>query len=307
MSEIDPNMTHRPTELDRADEIVEAALHELATSTKVDPAFATLLEAKLLAAAETMAQRAQVIEQPTWRQWWFKTFAAMRPVRYGIAIAGLVLALLLFSTPAVRATLWDWLYGTGLIAEQAVTSRTVPVETPVVGEVVQQSLMAIQTQAPFAVAPPTWFPRDLVYTNGFVDATATGTQVTLAFHPPGESTASPTALMDQPLLFMLVSDGSVEDRPLLAEEHVIPVRLHQKNGGSALAMYAHGGWRSTQPMTPEANTVDDLYWEPTADEAWLSWQMDGLNYLLYAQGLGVTREEIVRIAESIGVEEGMKR
>lgn len=305
MSKIDFNTTHSQAEPNPADEVIENALYELATNTDVDPTFAAALEARLLTAAEAMGQNASTEPPLSWGQWWqgwLQEKLALRPLRYGSAAIGLALVLLLLLTPPVRATLWDWLYGTGLIAEQAVTDRTLPLETPVIDEVASLSLQALQTQAPFAVAPPAWLPDGLRYTSGFVDTTTTGAQVTLAFHRSDVDGASAIDLVGQPLLFMLVSNGAIENRPLLAEEQVAPVQIRPQSGGSALAMYAHGGWRSTQPVTPEDDTVDDLYWDATADEAWLSWQMDGLNYLLYAQGLGVTQEEMVRIAESIGTE-----
>lgn len=303
MSESDSNVGHNSWEHEPATEAVEDALHVLAANTNVDPIFAASLETKLFMAADAMVE--EVAEQGPWWQrllQWMHDAISVRPLRYGIAMAGLILALLLFSTPVVRATLWDWFYGTGFIAEQAVTDRKLPLETPVIDEAASLSLQALQTEAPFAIAPPAWLPRALVYTGGFIDPTATGTQVTLVFHPPTADGASPTDLVGQPLLFMLVSNGAIENRPLLAEEQVVPVQIRLQSGGSALAMYAHGGWRSMQPVTPESSTVDDLYWDATADEAWLSWQMNGLNYLLYAQGLGVTRQEMVQMAESIATE-----
>lgn len=305
MSEIDSNTTQSSAEYNPADDVIERALYELAADTDIDPAFAAALEARLLTTAEAMAQNGSAhASAPMWQRWqeWLQEKLALRPLRYGPAAIGLTLLLLLLLTPPVRATLWDWLYGMGLIAEQAVTDRTLPLETPVFNDDSSLLLRELQTQAPFAVAPPAWLPGELHYTGGFVDTTTTGSQATLVFHRSDADGASAIDLVGQPLLFMLVSNGVIENRPLLAEEQVAPVQIRPQSGGSALAMYAHGGWRSTQPVTPESNTIDDLYWDAAADEAWLSWQMQGLNYLLYAQGLGVTREEMVRIAESIGVE-----
>ncbi|MEZ4673632.1 MAG: hypothetical protein R2932_05220 [Caldilineaceae bacterium] len=305
MSDIDPNITHDPNGHSPADTAIASALHHLAVNTKVDPTFAAGLESKLLLAADAMAKQSTEPATASWGQRLLRALrgrATARPLRYGVVAAGLLLALILLSTSTVRATLWDWLYGTGLIAEQTVTDRTVPLETPVVDEMRPVSLLELQAQAPFSVMPPTWLPRKLVYTGGYVDTTAAGTQVTLAFHPPGTDTGSTTDLVGQPLLFMLMSNGSVDNRPLLAEEQVQPVQIQPASGGRALGVYAHGGWRSTAPVTPKSSTVNDLYWDSTADEAWLSWQMHGLNYLLYAQGLGVTEQEMLRIAESIAAE-----
>ena len=153
------------------------------------------------------------------------------------------------------------------------------------------ALAELRDQAPFAVATPTWLPADLRFTGGFVDETTEGTQVTLAYHLPewDENDA-----VEAPLLFILMSNGSIENFPLVAQDHVIPVRLDRNVG-----MYAKGGWASQSPVTSASTTVDGLYWDETQDVAWLSWQVNGLSYLLYAQGLDVQAEAMTAIALSM--------
>ncbi len=274
-------------------EAIEEALYTLAATTETEQRFATLLEAALLNQAQQM-QRERVA-------WWRRLFSVISaeeraPLRLRYAFAALLLLATLFwiSTPAARATVWDWLYSFGLIEERAVANQTLVLEHAAEGSKNSLPLAAIRAQAPFPIATPTWLPVDLIFTAGFVEKSADGTQVTLAYHlPPKQVVYSP----EDPLLFVLISDGVVDNRPLLAQENVVPVRLNKVTG-----MYAHGGWRSRAPITAESTTVDGLDWDPALDAAWVSWQNDGLNYLLYAQGLGVQQTEMLAIASSMDME-----
>lgn len=53
------------------------------------------------------------------------------------------------------------------------------------------------------------------------------------------------------------------------------------------AVYVHGAWRK------------DETWDATADSGILSWEAGGFTYLVQYSGLGLTREDLVRIAESL--------
>jgi hypothetical protein len=65
------------------------------------------------------------------------------------------------------------------------------------------------------------------------------------------------------------------------------------------AIYVHGGWRSDGQGDPR-ESLGDLRWDDNIDGAWLSWQ-DGPGvptYMLAASGLNLSREDMIRIAES---------
>ncbi|MEZ4727266.1 MAG: hypothetical protein R3E79_09050 [Caldilineaceae bacterium] len=154
------------------------------------------------------------------------------------------------------------------------------------------TLPEIQQQAPFAFQPPTVLPAELHFTGGFVMPTVTETSVTLAYH----ITPAPAVgySLDAPLLFVAISDGALPNRPLVAEGYQQAVRI-----GRHVGIYTHGNWQSTTlPDTTDPQT-GPLLWNSNADAAWLTWQADGLNYLLYAQGLGLTADTMAQIAASM--------
>lgn len=270
-------------------DLMEEALYSLAATTEADQGFATMLEAALLKQAQQMQR-----EHIAWWQRLLAIPAENRPplrLHYLFAVLLLLATLFWISAPAARATVWDWLYSFGLIEERAVANHMLVLEHTEEGPQDSLQLAAIRAQAPFPIATPTWLPTDLIFTGGFIETTTGGTQATLAYHLPPQQTLYPP---EAPLLFILISDGAVDNRPLLAEEHVIPVRLDK-----VIGMYAHGGWRSRSPVTAESTTVDGLDWDPSLDAAWLSWQNDDLNYLLFVQGLGVQQTEMLAIANSM--------
>lgn len=213
--------------------------------------------------------------------------------RLAFAFATLLLCFTLFTAPVVRATLWDWLYGFGLVEEATLAGRTLPIETPVqpANAPAPLTLATIQQQAPFPFQPPTVLPAGLRFTGGFVMPTATETSVTLAYHTTDEPAGG--YALAAPLLFVAISDGAIPNRPVVAAEHQQAVRLGQNIG-----IYTHGNWQSTTPSAA-ADQTGPLFWDSTTDAAWLTWQADGLNYLLYAQGLGFTTTEMAQIAESM--------
>jgi len=265
------------------------ALHNLAQTTEVDPDFAATLEATLLERAEQM----QSTERSWWHRLWMGWFAPQpaRRLQQSFAILVLALVLIVATTPAARATIREWLYSFGLIEEAAVANRSIEVEPISPQAYNAMSLAELKAQAPFPVTTPTWLPMDLIFTGGFVEQDRDGTQVTLAYHlPPPQENYAP----DAPILFILITNGTVDNFPLLAQEQVVPVWLNQIVG-----MYAHGAWQSQTPATAETTVIDNLYWDHTFDAAWLSWQIDDQSYLIYTQGLSIQQEQMVAIATSM--------
>jgi hypothetical protein len=287
----DKPMREQWSDEDEQDAATVDALHALATATKIEPLFAATLEARLRQRAQQLAPQAQPWWQRLWRANWL-TAQPSRQLQFGLAGLMLALVLLFATTPVARATLWGWLYSFGLVEATNVADQPMPLEHAELLPTRSMTLDEIQAATPFAITTPTWLPTELNFTGGFVEVTASGaTQATLSYHLPsqGEDYAA-----EDPLLFILISNGDVEAMPLLDEAQVVPVRLDKIVG-----MYAHGGWASQSAVTADSTTVEGVYWDKTQDTAWLSWQIDGLNYLLYAQGLGVQEEEMVAMTLSM--------
>jgi hypothetical protein len=265
---------------------------EMAATTTPPPAFV----------ADLAAQLAQRYPQPAQSPWfkqvaaqWFHWQPPVRRLAYAALTLLLLLVGLMLAPPTARARLWDWLAGFGLIPEAQVSGRTVPLAVPVTptDAPAPMTLAEIQQSAPFPVPPPTWLPQGLRFTGGFVDAAADATQVTLAYHtsePPAEG--YPAAA---PLLLLVISDGTITNRPLLAEGYQQAVQI-----GKATGLYSHGNWRSQTPVRADDPATGPLVWDSSLDNAWLTWQAAGRTYLLYAQGLGFGAEEMVRVARSMG-------
>lgn len=287
-----------PPALDAADAAVVDALHQLATTTTADPAFIAQLAAQLavqpLPSAPHPAPGRPAVSAAQ-APWWVRFSWLVAPRR----LAGVLAALLLvasvgvIATPSARATVWDLLYGFGLVSEATVSNESVPAVLPTQAPDASATLdlAAITAAASFAVPVPQWLPAELRLTGGFVEPTAAGDQVTLAYHltdPPAAGYP-----LDAPLLFLVISEGPIDHRPLIAEEWLTPLPV-----GKTIGMYAHGDWAG-DVTTTAAETITGLEWDSAADATWLTWQQDGLNLLLYTQGLGVDRATTVKIAESI--------
>lgn len=45
--------------------------------------------------------------------------------------------------------------------------------------------------------------------------------------------------------------------------------------------------------------MGSLLWDERADDAYLTWEEDGVTYLLEAHNLGLQFEELLRVAESL--------
>lgn len=294
---------HQPTPaasapvIDPADAAVIAALQQLAATTTADPAFvarlATLIDShEVPQPAASPAPALHSITAP----WWRRLAWPVAPRRLAVALA-IFLAVstigVLVTTPAARATVWDLLYGFGLINEQDVAEQTVPAVVPTQAEAAPAAmeLAEIQQQAGFELPLPQWLPADLLLTGGFVEQTAAGAQVTLAYHltpPPADGYA-----LDAPLLFLVISQGPIDYRPMVAEAALTPLQV-----GDGLGMYAHGNWGGNT-VAENAGAIDGLQWDEALDATWLTWQQTDLNFLLYTQGLAVDRATTVKIAESM--------
>jgi hypothetical protein len=60
------------------------------------------------------------------------------------------------------------------------------------------------------------------------------------------------------------------------------------------ASYAHGKWRPAN-----GDPASGLQWDSTADDGVLSWDDRGLTYVIWSSGLGLSRDDLVRVGESL--------
>lgn len=280
-----------------ADAVLVDQLVQWAATTEPTPHFVTQLEQQLQTRfSQQMHDQSARHQQAKPRLFNSSLLAWLFPPRrLAFALGMLIFCVsLLLTTPVARATLWDWLYGFGLIEESQITGRTVPAETPAqpADAPAPLTLATIQQQAPFKVQPPTQLPAGLRFTGGFVMPTATETSVTLAYHLTDEPADGYP--LDAPLLFVAISDGALPHRPLVAEGYQQAVLI-----GKNVGVYTQGDWQSDTPVSATDSQTGPLSWNSHADVAWLTWQADGLNYLLYAQGLGFTAETMTEIAQSM--------
>lgn len=295
---IDERQRGNPVPITTPNALLVDQLVQWTAATEPTAQFVAQLEQKLQTEFnKQMRTQANVQRPPTPPQprWFLTVDWLLRPRRLAFALGTLIVGIsLLLTTPVARATLWDWLYGFGLLEEVQVTGRTLPVETPLqpTDAPLPMTLAAIQQGAPFTFQPPTALPAGLHFTGGFVMPTATDTSVTLAYHLTDEPTDGYP--LDAPLLFVAISDGALPNRPLVAAEHQQAVVI-----GQNVAIYTHGDWQSDNPPSTTDGQTGPLSWNSNVDVAWLTWQADSLNYLLYAQGLGLTADDMAKIAESM--------
>lgn len=280
-----------------ADDVLVDHLVQWAASTEPTAHFVAQLEQQLQTQLSQQMHGQSIRHQQATPQLFNGSLLAwlFPPRRLAFALGMLIFGVsLLLTTPVARATLWDWLYGFGLVEESQITGRRVPAETPAqpADAPAPLTLTTIHEQAPFKVQPPTQLPAGLRFTSGFVMPTATETSVTLAYHLTDEPASGYP--LDAPLLFVAISDGALPHRPLVAEGYQQAVLI-----GKTVGVYTHGNWQSDTPASATDSQTGPLSWDSDADVAWLTWQADGLNYLLYAQGLGFTAETMTAIAQSM--------
>jgi len=294
---IDERQRGNPTPTATPDAVLVDQLVQWAAATEPTPQFVAQLEQQLQ--TQFSQQQPAPVQRRQQTTSWLRSFllavtVPFRQRRLAFATGALLLCLSILWTPVVRATLWDWLYGFGLVEEAQVTGRTLPAETPAqpTDAPAPLTLTDLQQQAPFKVNPPAALPAGLRFTGGFVMPTAAATSVTLAYHSTDEPADGYP--LDAPLLFVAISDGALPNRPLVAEGYQQAVLIGQNVG-----IYTHGDWQSSTPPGTTDSQTGPLFWDSNADVAWLTWQADGLNYLLYAQGLGFTADEMAQIAESM--------
>ncbi len=218
------------------------------------------------------------------------------------ALAAVALVLLLAGSlalvPGVRA------FGEGILQRMGIALVDTTVEedgsvqsaklevTRVAGEPPALTVEEARGRIGFDVRLPTWLPEEFAHTrvsiteNSMPDD-AYGPKLGIEYSQvaapgPGDG-----------ILVMHASEGLLSAPPVLASaaEEAVSVR-------GLPGVYVHGGWQDDGTGDPSIR-MGSLLWDERADDAYLTWEEDGVTYLLEAHNLGLQFEELLRVAESL--------
>lgn len=208
-----------------------------------------------------------------------------------VAACLLILAIvssLLTSIGPAQAAIWQTLqrFGVVLVASTPlVATPGTPLSTPTQAPATREtallwvSLAEAQQQVPFRIPLPTWVPEGVMLQGAFVGK--------------GPSTAAHTAPLAVTLSYQLLGNPmagmsiTIRDGPAVGG-YAVPAGTDEEtvvNGRPAI--FIRGAW------------TREGAWNATADATMLSWEVDGFTYVVSTSGLGLTREEVVWIAESL--------
>jgi hypothetical protein len=227
-----------------------------------------------------------------------RVLAGRRWVAVGLS-GILLLAGVLFFVPSVRAAVDGIVQRMGIFF---VDTRTFGQDSQVSVAEVQPvtltppsglSLAEIRSRANFPLRLPTWLPGEFAYVHADIgtDKQADGQetapqQVTIEYRRAAEPSS------DSGVLLFEASNGRIGG-PLLAETKEQAVSVNGSTG-----IYVHGGWQSDGRGDPNVH-IGSLRWDDQADAAYLTWTEAGVTYLLSAADLGLQREDLLRIAQSL--------
>lgn len=190
------------------------------------------------------------------------------------------------ATPAGRALIQQFglvLAGPAPAADPATITAAQP--GPLTAPNVLLSLEVAQRQVDFVIPQPAWLPAGLVLQGVHVGHGPGGgqtlaevqasspVQVELVYRLHAQATAG---------LFVQVTAGPVAGGYTFPREHAQEALVD-----GAPAVYIAGAWD------------EHGAWVPTADYQALSWERDGLTFLLRTSELGLAQANLVRIAESL--------
>jgi len=151
----------------------------------------------------------------------------------------------------------------------ALQTPTGPVERITASPVRWRSVAEAQGRISFPIRLPTWLPNGVTFQGVYVSAPDS---VLVHYARPGAGSAG----------------LGIVERKYTPEGYAIPasrsrtiVINHQD------ATYARGCWNEHQE------------WVDTADCGIMSWEIDGITYVITDSGLHLTAKDVVRIAESL--------
>lgn len=162
-----------------------------------------------------------------------------------------------------------------------------PAEVPPAPQPEFVSLDVARGQLTFPLPVPAWVPDGLELRGALVgvpysDASKPPMSVTVVYD---KVAARPGAQDSQ--LALEVAHGSMLPAYLVSNS-----RAAETTVGGRPAIYVQGRWG----LAADGITVE---WDPQADSSMLSWEQDGLTYVLRASGMALTIDDLVRIAESL--------
>lgn len=132
------------------------------------------------------------------------------------------------------------------------------------------SLVDAQKLVSFPIRTATWLPVSLALEG--VRVAPDGTTIILLYgHDRGPSG-----------MFIQMQPGSMSGGYAIPSSAAETVRINARTG-----VYAHGSW------DPKGN------WQSSADSALLSWEANGMTYVLSYSGLRLSRQDLIRVAESV--------
>jgi hypothetical protein len=155
------------------------------------------------------------------------------------------------------------------------------------------ALDEIREQFPYDLLVPTWLPDDLALSHAGLSHS------TSEENPAGSPCArlvyrTTGAPIDDPhYLSFQVSPGECGGPFLLPATKEQGVEVNGQPGS-----FVQGGWRSDGKGDRET-AYAHLQWDDSLGDAYLAWEQEGLHYFIAAFELGLTREEMIRIAGSI--------
>lgn len=160
------------------------------------------------------------------------------------------------------------------------------------------SVAEIRRQIAFRLMQPAWLPDGLDHYYGSLSKydpvenqnPGSGMSVTLFYYRSADHD------FQQGVLTLRANDGPIPAPPLLAQSREQEVTVNGQPG-----IYVHGGWQDDGSGDPSVK-MGALQWDDQADDAYLSWEQDGVTYLLEAHYLGLGLEDLLKIAASMTYE-----
>jgi hypothetical protein len=209
-----------------------------------------------------------------------------------LALSVFALATLVF-VPGARAYAEDIFQRLGLafvdtdaFGRDADSMEAVPA-LPASAPNVAVSLDELRAQIGFPLLAPTELPAGLDHVRREVRDLGDGAQVYLSY------ALTPEHTFEEGVLLLIAREGALSAPPLLAASREQAVSVNEQS-----AIYVHGGWQDNGQGDPDTR-FGDLLWDDAVDSAYLTWEQDGVTYLLQAHGLGLAAEDLLQIASSM--------
>lgn len=149
------------------------------------------------------------------------------------------------------------------------------------------SVQEFQERLTFPLLTPSWLPEELTFIHHSISNSQSGQSVDIQY------CRTEDMAVQSGCLFLYASYNAQAATPLLAESKEQTVEVNGQPG-----IYVHGGWQDNGQGDPNTQ-LGNLLWDDQVDVAYLTWMQDGVTYLLEAHYLGLTLEDMQRIASSM--------